>query len=103
MQGAEPTIAVAVALALLLGFSAERAGLAAITGAYLAGLLINRHGGYDSITEKVKVLAYGLFVPVFLVKSGMDARVMDLGPALGFVLAVSLAAIASKVIGCGIG
>ena len=103
LHGAEPVLAVALALAFIFGFAAQNAGLAAITGAYIAGLLINQHGEYPELTEKVKVVAYGFFVPIFLVKSGMDARLNDLGPVVGLVVAVSLVAIVSKIIGCGLG
>jgi len=103
LRGAEAMLAIAVALALLYGVAAERAGLAAITGAYVAGLLINRHNAYPEITERTKVLAYGLFIPVFLVKTGMDAHLEALGPALVFVLATTAMAVLAKIIGCGLG
>lgn len=103
LRGAEPGLAVALAVAFVFGFAAQNAGLAAITGAYVAGLLINQRGEQQELTEKVKVLAYGLFVPIFLVKSGMDVRVNHLGPLVGFVVAISLVAIVSKVVGCGLG
>ena len=103
LRGAEAMLAIAVAIALLYGVAAERAGLAAITGAYVAGLLINRHNGYPEITERTKVLAYGLFVPIFLVKTGMDAHLEALGPALVFVLATTTMAVLAKIIGCGLG
>ena len=103
LHGAEPALAIALAIAFAFGFVAQSAGLAAITGAYLAGLLINQFGEHTELTEKVKVLAYGFFVPVFLVKSGMDARVNNLGPLLAFVVAISLVAIATKILGCGLG
>jgi Kef-type K+ transport system membrane component KefB len=103
LRGAEAMLAIALAIGLLYGVAAERAGLAAITGAYVAGLLINRHNGYPEITERTKVLAYGLFVPVFLVKTGMDAHLGALGPALVFVLATTAMAVVAKIVGCGIG
>src|SRR5439155_7664207 len=80
-RGAQAVLAIAVAIGLLYGVAAERAGLAAITGAYVAGLLINRHNEYPEITEGTQVLAYGLFVPIFLVKTGMDAHLDALLPA----------------------
>jgi Kef-type K+ transport system membrane component KefB len=103
LRGAEAMLAIAVAIALLYGVAAERAGLAAITGAYVAGLLINRHNAYPEITERTKVLAYGLFIPIFLVKTGMDAHLEALGPALVFVLATTTMAVLAKIIGCGFG
>jgi Kef-type K+ transport system membrane component KefB len=103
LRGAEAMLAIALAIGLLYGVAAERAGLAAITGAYVAGLLINRRNAHPEITERTKVLAYGLFVPVFLVKTGMDAHLDALGPALFFVLATTAMAVAAKILGCGIG
>jgi Kef-type K+ transport system membrane component KefB len=103
LRGSETLLGIVVGLALLWGAAAERAGLAAITGAYVVGLLINRHNAYEQITERARVLAYGFFVPIFLVKTGMDTRVDTLGPALGFVLATTLVAVAAKVLGCGLG
>ncbi|HEV7662870.1 MAG TPA: cation:proton antiporter, partial [Chloroflexota bacterium] len=97
LRGAEAMLAIAIAIGLLYGVAAERAGLAAITGAYAAGLLINRHNRYPEITERTKVLAYGLFVPIFLVKTGMDAHLEALGPALVFVLATTAMAVVTKV------
>ena len=84
LRGAEAMLALAIAIGLLYGVAAEGAGLAAITGAYVAGLLINRHDGYPEITDRTKVLAYGFFVPIFLVKTGMDAHLDALVPALVF-------------------
>src|SRR5438552_635244 len=103
LRGAEAMLAIAVATGLLYGVVAERAGLAAITGAYVAGLLVNRRNRYPEITERTEVLAYGLFVPVFLVKTGMDAHLEALGMALVFVLATTVMAVAAKILGCGIG
>jgi Na+:H+ antiporter len=103
LRGAEAMLALALAIALLYGVAAEGAGLAAITGAYVAGLLINRLNAYPEITDRTKVLAYGFFVPIFLVKTGMDAHLDALGPALGFVLATTIMAVLAKVVGCGLG
>jgi Kef-type K+ transport system membrane component KefB len=103
MRGAEAMLALALAIGLLYGVAAERAGLAAITGAYLAGLLINRHNTYPDITDRMKVLAYGFFVPIFLVKTGMNAQLDALGPALGFVVLTTAMAVLAKIVGCGLG
>jgi Kef-type K+ transport system membrane component KefB len=103
LRGAEAMLALAIALALLYGVAAEAAGLAAITGAYVAGLLMNRHDTYPEITDRTRVLAYGFFVPIFLVRTGMNAHLDALGPALMFVVVTTIMAIGSKVVGCGFG
>jgi Na+:H+ antiporter len=103
LRGVEAGVAIALAIAFLYGVAAEAAGLAAITGAYIAGLLINRRNEYPHITDRVRILAYALFVPIFLVKTGMDARLDALVPALTFVVAMTGVAIVTKVVGCGLG
>ena len=103
LRGAEAMLALAVAIGLLYGVAAEGAGLAAITGAYVAGLLINRHNAYPEITDRTRVIAYGFFVPIFLVKTGMDAHLDALGPALAFVVATTIMAVLAKIVGCGLG
>jgi Kef-type K+ transport system membrane component KefB len=103
LRGTEALFALALAIGLLYGVAAQGAGLAAITGAYVAGLLINRHNGYSAVTDRTKVIAYGFFVPIFLVKTGMDAHLEALGPALGFVVATTIMAVLAKIVGCGLG
>jgi Kef-type K+ transport system membrane component KefB len=102
-RGAHAGLTIAIAIGLLYGVAAERAGLAAITGAYVAGLLINRRDERTEITSGTQVLAYGLFIPIFLVKTGMDAHLDALLPAFGFIVATTVIAILSKVVGCGLG
>jgi Kef-type K+ transport system membrane component KefB len=103
LRGSETMLGIAIGIGLVYGVAAQSAGLAAITGAYVAGLLINRHNAHPQITEGTKVLAYGFFVPIFLVKTGMDAHLDALGPALLFVIATTVMAVLAKVVGCGLG
>jgi Kef-type K+ transport system membrane component KefB len=103
LRGTEAALAIALAIALLYGAAAERAGLAAITGAYTAGLLVNRSNRHPQLVERTRILTYGLFVPIFLVKTGMDAHLDALGPLLLFVIATSIVAVLTKVVGSGLG
>jgi Kef-type K+ transport system membrane component KefB len=103
IRGAEAPQAIALAIALLYGFAAEQAGLAAITGAYIAGLLINHANRFPHLVERTRIVTYGLFVPIFLVKTGMDARLDELGGVLWFVVITSIVAVVTKVVGCGLG
>lgn len=103
MRGSEVSLAAALALTLIFAVAAIQSGIAGVTGAYVAGLLINRQDRYGELTEKVKVVAYGLFVPIFLVKIGMDAHLESVGPVIGMVAAVSLSAIVAKFFGCALG
>lgn len=103
LRGAEAPVAVALAAAFGLAALAQVSGVAAITGAYVAGLLLNRHGRFEPVAEKVRIVGDAVFVPIFLVKTGMDARVEQLGTVAVFVAALTAVAIVTKVLGCGVG
>src|SRR6267378_3973981 len=77
--------------------------LAVALVAYFAGLLINRGNQYAELTERVKVVAYGLFVPIFLVRTGMEARLNDIGSTIAFIVVATVLAVISKIMGCGFG
>jgi len=88
---------------LLFGWMAEVIGnMAAITGAFLAGLWLARTPLRDRIAGVVAVPAYGIFVPIFFVDVGLTADVRALtGESIWLLLAMILIAVLSKVIGAG--
>ena len=95
----------AIALLFLLGMSALaiRSGVAAIVGAFLAGMALS-----DTVSSRVQVLSRGagrLMIPFFLAGIGLQ---MDLSPfrnprTLALATVILLAAILSKAVGCGLG
>lgn len=99
LRSTEALLGTAIAFALLMGWIAQESGIAAITGAYLAGLLVGRVAG-DELADRVRVAAYALPVPVFLVNVGMQTDLAHLSGGAVLVV-VPLAAVAAKVIGCG--
>lgn len=98
-------IAVAFALVtcLLFAWASEAlGGVAAITGAFMAGLFLARTPFVDRIEEGIAALAYGFFVPIFLVNIGLRANLREISGSLWFfAIALTLVAIATKVIGSG--
>lgn len=104
--GSETGFAMAIVLALVYAWSAEAIGqVAAITGAYTLGVMISeQHDLKHQVTEKVSILAYGFFVPVFFVSIGLEAdavRALQANPWLALWIVV--ASIIGKIIGSGIG
>lgn len=98
-------IAAAIVLLLLYGWAAEViGGMAAITGAFLAGLFLARSPLRERIEAGVSALAYGLFVPIFFINVGLAANIRDLFDS-GLWLAVVLIVVAviSKLLGAGLG
>lgn len=96
----------AVALVILLGLSAlaEFLGLAAIVGAFFAGMAFAETADRWSLRERVRPL-YGFLVPFFFVLAGaeVDLRLL-LQPAV-LVPGIALVAVAviTKIVGCGLG
>ena len=90
---------------LLYAWSAEAlGGLAAITGAFLAGLLFARTPVKETIEKGFSTIAYGVFVPIFFVNVGLSANARELSvDGLWFLLALTLVAIVSKILGAGLG
>jgi len=102
-QGLMATVLVT---AMLYAWAAEVwGGIAAITGAFLAGLLLGRTHFRERIEAGMHTLAYSLFVPVFFVNIGLEVNARELvGAGAGsFVITICLVAILSKIVGSGLG
>lgn len=100
-------IIVAVVSALLMGVAAEFfGGVAAITGAFIAGVSLSRadHRIKERIEEGLYNINYGLLVPVFFVSIGLQTNLLLLTrTTLPFALVLTVGAILSKLIGAGLG
>lgn len=94
-----------VVVSLFFAWAAEAlGGVAAITGAFLAGIAFSRTPYHQFITSRMHSLAYAFFVPLFFIRVGLQANARLLGlSALPFLFVLILVAILSKVIGCGLG
>jgi len=97
----EAQLSIVIAGALVYAWGAEElGGVAAVTGAYMAGLLVSRTQLVHSVSHGLNWVAYGFFVPLFFVGIGMQANFGSLREAPLLVLALLGVAIAAKVIGC---
>jgi len=101
----EGVMALVIVVTLLYAWAAEAlGGVAAITGAFLAGLLFARTPLRHHIETRMHTLAYAWLVPVFFVSIGLESNALALGLAgLPFALLIIVVAVLSKVLGCGIG
>ena len=90
---------------LAYGLAAELIGqMAALIGAFLAGLMFARTPEKSQIEAGITALAYALFVPIFFINIGLSVDLHDLSFNAGWlILAVTLAAIAGKVFGAAAG
>ena len=103
LRAGEAQFTVAMILLFGLSFLAVHAGVAAIIGAFLAGMALA-----ESVGQRVHDLAHGvteLLVPFFLVGIGLhfDLRAFTNWSTIALALIIFLAAVASKFAGCGLG
>ncbi|MBK5294641.1 MAG: cation:proton antiporter [Acidobacteriia bacterium] len=103
LRGAEAQFAMAMILLFALSVLAVYAGVAAIIGAFLAGMVLA-----ESVGHRVQDLAQGVtefLVPFFLAGIGLHLSLSALSNWTTVTLAglVLLAAMFSKFIGCGLG
>ncbi|TAJ17539.1 MAG: cation:proton antiporter [Dehalococcoidia bacterium] len=90
-------------LALVLAFAwaaQEIGGLAAISGAYLAGVLFGRTILQEDLADFGNLIGYALFAPIFFVTTGMSADLEGLRAVPLFTAALLAVAIVTKVVGC---
>jgi Kef-type K+ transport system membrane component KefB len=90
---------------LLIGWSAEAlGGVAAITGAFLAGLAFARSPLKSEIEHDLAPFAYGFLIPLFFVSIGLAANLRAVTWASLLFSAVLLVVVAgSKILGGGLG
>jgi Kef-type K+ transport system membrane component KefB len=95
----------ALAMILLFGLAALSVwvGVAPIIGAFLAGMAMG-----ESLPARVHVLAHGItefLVPFFLVGIGLHFKlaIFANGSAIALALVLIVAAVLTKVVGCGLG
>jgi Kef-type K+ transport system membrane component KefB len=90
---------------LIYGWTAESVGnIAAITGAFLAGIWLSRTSLKDQIHKGISTIAYGIFVPVFFINIGLSANARELSLESGLLLVVMIVvAVVGKVLGSGAG
>ncbi|GAB4488382.1 MAG: cation:proton antiporter [Anaerolineales bacterium] len=100
----QPILSLAVVVMLGYGLAAElMGGMAAITGAFLSGLMFARSPEKEVLTPRISALAYGFFVPIFFVNIGLDVHLETLFSGLLLTVLLIMAAVFGKFIGAGLG
>ena len=96
----------ALAFCFILSFVSEHFfGIADITGAYFAGLMLSDHGETRTyVVKRINTMSYMLFSPIFFASIGIKTELAGLdGTLILFAVALTIVAILTKIIGCGIG
>ena len=96
----ETRTAIVIGIALVYAWTSEHwGGLAAITGAYIAGLMIARTDIGEHATESMNKIAYAFFIPIFFVVVGLKMDSTALRGAPLFAAALIGIAVVTKIIG----
>jgi Kef-type K+ transport system membrane component KefB len=98
-------LSLALVILFLYGLTAELlGGMAAITGAFLAGLMFARTPEKERIERGMRSLAYSLFVPVFFVSIGLSINLRETSSeALLLMLVIVVIGVLGKILGSGLG
>lgn len=104
LHGAHTEIAAALVVAFLLAFQSEwMGGMAAITGAYLAGLFVAGTKSHETVSKELQPIVNSFFAPLFFVSIGMEVDVWQMKGHAGFFVVLLAVAIFGKIVGCGLG
>ncbi|MCB6611119.1 cation:proton antiporter [[Clostridium] symbiosum] len=92
-----------LAFCLFLSYVAETYfGIADITGAYAAGIVLCSLNDSDYIASKMDINSYMLFGPVFFASIGLKTNVGNITPEIMIFSAAFVAvALVTKIMGCG--
>ena len=95
----------AFVVCLLLSFCAEEFfGVADITGAFIAGLVLSRNRETEYISKRFDIISYMLLSPIFFASIGINMEIPKMTVSI-IIMTIVLVAVAmlSKIIGCGLG
>ena len=95
----------ALAFCMFMAFVSEYFfGIADITGAYFAGLMLSSSKIRKYVDEKVGGVSTMFFSPVFFASIGIKVTLGEMsGYIWGFAVILTIVALLSKIIGCGLG
>ena len=98
-------VILAFVICLVFSYCAEEFfGVADITGAFFAGLIITKTTHTDYIARRFSTLSYLLLSPVFFANIGLQVVLPKMSTMIiVFAVVLVLVAVLTKVVGCGLG
>ncbi|MCR5651329.1 MAG: cation:proton antiporter [Lachnospiraceae bacterium] len=93
-----------LAFCFAMAYTAQKFfGIADITGAYCAGIVLCTIKDTEYVEKKINISSYMLFGPIFFACIGLKTDLSGLTVSiLGFSICFIIAALLSKVVGCGL-
>ncbi|MBI2076218.1 MAG: cation:proton antiporter [Candidatus Aenigmarchaeota archaeon] len=102
MRDEQIVLSIPLVILFFIAFVSEHVGVAAVTGAFLAGVAINKSPLVEPvIVPKVKAMSYGFFVPMFFAYSAVLLDVKSVITFFPAILALIATVSLGKVLGCG--
>ncbi len=104
-RGLHRHVIIAFVFCLLMSYCAEQFfGVADITGAFIAGLIISCTQRTQYLASKFDVLSYTYLSPLFFASIGLQVQLPQMtGSVLLFSAVLVVVAVLTKVVGCGLG
>ena len=98
-------VIIAFVICLIFAYVAEEFfGVADITGAFFAGLIITKTTKTNYIARRFSTLSYLLLSPVFFASIGIQVELPEMSSMLiAFSVILVFVAVLTKVVGCGLG
>ncbi|BBF45447.1 probable Na+/H+ antiporter [Lachnospiraceae bacterium KM106-2] len=98
-------VIIAFVFCLLLSYCAEEFfGVADITGAFFAGLIISNTQRTKYIASRFETLSYLFLSPVFFASIGISVELPKMSVAVvSFAAILTIVAVLTKILGCGLG
>lgn len=98
-------VILAFVFCLLLSFCAEHFfGVADITGAYIAGLVLSNTKETTYITSRFNTVSYVLLSPMFFASIGINVTIPEMSSSIvWFSVLLTIVALLTKIVGCGLG
>lgn len=95
---------IGLALCLIMAYVAEHFfGIADITGAYVAGIILCSCKDSSYIEEKIDINSYMMFGPIFFASIGLKTNLDNMTAAiLWFAVGFVIVGLVTKIIGCGL-
>ncbi len=101
--GRENLLMLGLITVLIFGLITQEIGLAAIIGAFVAGLVVGQSHYARRLREHVSLIGGSFFIPIFFVTIGMSFDVSAFTSVGWFAVVLVIAAIIGKIVGCGLG
>jgi Kef-type K+ transport system membrane component KefB len=96
-------LSISLSIFLIYSFFADKAGIAGIIGAFVAGILIGQTIRSTKISNDIKTIGYGFFIPLFFVWAGSKVNISSFA-SIGLIAFVIISiSIIGKIVGCGLG